>query len=340
MNVILNILITAATILITTFGVVKYAPLEWLGFNVEPQFGATITELQSTDQLSDFPTLYNANLNALNNNKMEMSTTSVDSIVTLNNLTTAGSLSTVGTITSGTWNADAITVPYGGTGSTTLSVNQVLLGNGTNGLKVIGWGESGQFLTSNGAGAAPSWTTSSIDTALDYDWTGDHTWTGNATSSIFGVYNTLYIGTTATSTLQGSTSGTSQLQGYLNILGANGTSTISSNLVVNDTASTTNLVVSGDCDNCATNGYEIVSDTNTNAVGHESSREMSVDCPAGKKVIGGGFYTSAYSDTSGDALEVYRSYPADSNTWKVVWYCRSASDCDLTTTIYAICVND
>ena len=43
-------------------------------------------------------------------------------------------------------------------------------------------GTSGQFLTSNGAGAYPSWTTSSVDQALDYTWTGLHAF-NNATTT-------------------------------------------------------------------------------------------------------------------------------------------------------------
>ena len=50
---------------------------------------------------------------------------------TLNNVTSASSLATVGTITSGTWNADVIGVQYGGTGAATLTSNSLLTGNGT-----------------------------------------------------------------------------------------------------------------------------------------------------------------------------------------------------------------
>jgi hypothetical protein len=50
---------------------------------------------------------------------------------TLNNVTSASSLATVGTITAGTWNADVIGVAYGGTGASTLTSNSLLTGNGT-----------------------------------------------------------------------------------------------------------------------------------------------------------------------------------------------------------------
>ncbi len=52
--------------------------------------------------------------------------------ITNTNLTTGSfsSITGVGTLTSGTWNADTITVPFGGTGVVTLTANGVLFGNG------------------------------------------------------------------------------------------------------------------------------------------------------------------------------------------------------------------
>ena len=60
------------------------------------------------------------------------------------------SLTTLGTIGTGTWQASTIGVAYGGTGSTTLTANNVLLGNGTSALQVVAPGTSGNVLTSNG----------------------------------------------------------------------------------------------------------------------------------------------------------------------------------------------
>lgn len=71
-----------------------------------------------------------------------------------------GNITTVGTVTSGTWNADTITVPYGGTGNTTFTAYSVILGGTTaTGAfqNVAGVGTSGQVLTSTGAGSAPTW---------------------------------------------------------------------------------------------------------------------------------------------------------------------------------------
>lgn len=133
------------------------------------EFGSTITNISSTSVVADFPTLYNTNNSNLNTDKLESGSTA--SALTI----TTG---TIGTLTL----TNPLTVPYGGTASTTLSSNQVLLGNGTSLIKTVaGWGVSGQFLTSGGAGAAPSWTTSSVDLGINYAWTGVHNFAGSAT---------------------------------------------------------------------------------------------------------------------------------------------------------------
>ena len=54
---------------------------------------------------------------------------------TLNNVTSASSLATVGTITSGTWNGTTVGVEYGGTGATSLTSNSLLTGNGTSAIQ-------------------------------------------------------------------------------------------------------------------------------------------------------------------------------------------------------------
>ena len=72
---------------------------------------------------------------------------------TTTNATTT-SLSVTGTVTFDT----ALGVASGGTGSSTLSANQVLLGNGTGNIGVVsGLGSNNDVLTSNGAGSAPTW---------------------------------------------------------------------------------------------------------------------------------------------------------------------------------------
>ena len=55
----------------------------------------------------------------------------------------------IGIVTAGTWNADVITVPYGGTGRSTFANNGILFGNTTSGIRVTAAGTEGQVLQAN-----------------------------------------------------------------------------------------------------------------------------------------------------------------------------------------------
>jgi len=77
-------------------------------------------------------------------------------------VTTLSSLVSVGTLTTGTWNATPVTVPYGGTGLTTITDHGVMLGSGTGAVTPTAAGTSGQPLLSGGAGADPNWGTLTV----------------------------------------------------------------------------------------------------------------------------------------------------------------------------------
>lgn len=64
------------------------------------------------------------------------------------------SLTSTGTITSGTWNGSTITVPFGGTGQTSFTSNSLLIGNGSSALSNIPNGSQYQSLIANASGAA------------------------------------------------------------------------------------------------------------------------------------------------------------------------------------------
>ena len=172
MNVLATIFISILTTLVTAWSAYNYLPVSTLDLLQKPKqenFGTTLTEISGSDQISSFPTIHNSNMTNLNNGKMETSTTSVKGITTL------ASLASIGTITTGVWNGTPVTVPYGGTGSTTLALGLVLTGSTTNAVgTVAGYGTSGQFLTSQGDAKEPQWTTSSINEAGNYTWTGLH----------------------------------------------------------------------------------------------------------------------------------------------------------------------
>lgn len=201
-NIFIVILVTLITLFSTVFYVLNYVPLSALDLLTinDPQFGTTLTDLNSTDTMSDFPTLYNANNDALNAGKVEVSTT------TMFLLTSAPNLTTVGTITSGTWTGTAISVTKGGMGTTSPALYRVLLGNAASGITMATTtGTFGQIFTSNGTGAFPSWKSASFDTTQNYTNTG--AWTFNTygilvtASSTFNAPTTIAASDVSTSPL-------------------------------------------------------------------------------------------------------------------------------------------
>lgn len=107
--------------------VYRFAPLTWLENGpAEPRFGTTVTTIAGTDTLSNSRTTINNNFTALNNGKIENSSTSIAAITTLSNL------ATVGTITSGTWSGSTIAIAKGGTNATSFTTTNAFVGfNGT-----------------------------------------------------------------------------------------------------------------------------------------------------------------------------------------------------------------
>jgi len=76
-----------------------------------------------------------------------------------NAVTALASLVTVGTIGTGVWQGTPVTVPYGGSGASTLTDHGVLLGSGTAAISATSAGTTGQPLLSAGAAADPDWGT-------------------------------------------------------------------------------------------------------------------------------------------------------------------------------------
>lgn len=139
------------------------------------KLGTSLTLLQGSDTIKDGRTIINNALTALNNGKVENTATTFPTLATLSGLTSASLLNTIGTITTGIWHGTIIDVLYGGTGTSTVAANQVVLGNGSSGLKTVASGSVGQLLTLNASGT-PAWGTPSIDQAVAYNWTGAHAW--------------------------------------------------------------------------------------------------------------------------------------------------------------------
>lgn len=94
------------------------------------------------------------------------------------------SITTLGTITTGTWNATAIDVAHGGTGATTFTAySPIFAGTTSTGVcQSISIGTAGQVLTSNGAGALASFQTATNslsyvnETPTTFTMTANHTY--------------------------------------------------------------------------------------------------------------------------------------------------------------------
>ncbi len=79
-------------------------------------------------------------------------------VITTGNL---NSITSTGTITSGTWQGTAIGVGYGGTGLTSYTAGDLLYASGTSTLSKLTAVAAGSCLVSNGVGAAPIWSSCS-----------------------------------------------------------------------------------------------------------------------------------------------------------------------------------
>lgn len=137
--------------------------------------------ISSATIISGFPTIYNDNLAQTVNS----STTSIPQLTVIGTTTPPSA-----------WAGRLIQPTYGGTGSSTLAVNQVLLGGGTTEIRsVSGFGTAGQFLVSQGAGVAPQWATGGFATADNYTVTGQWIF-ANASTSFISASTTGAISTT------------------------------------------------------------------------------------------------------------------------------------------------
>ena len=199
-------LLSLAVVFLGLVGAYNFVPIsafEPLSFN-EPTVGATITTINGSDTLSASRTVINNNFTALNSYKIENSTTSLPLITTLAGLTSATSLSSVGTITTGTWRGTPIQVAYNGTGTTSPTQYLVILGNGSAGLThASSTGTANQVLTSNGAGAYPSWQTYAVDQSASYIWTGTNKFTVASTTILSLEVMAMGTSTNATTTIYG-----------------------------------------------------------------------------------------------------------------------------------------
>ena len=138
------VLATSPTLVTPTLGVASATSINKVTITA-PATGSTLTLADGSTLATSGAFSLTLTTTAATNVTLPTSGTLVNTAVT-----TLSSLVSIGTITSGTWNASVIGVAYGGTGASSLTANNVLLGNGTSALQVVAPGTSGNVLTSNG----------------------------------------------------------------------------------------------------------------------------------------------------------------------------------------------
>jgi len=107
------------------------------------------------------------------------SVTSVDVSGGTTGLTTSGGpVTSAGTVTI----AGTLNVANGGTGATSLTANNVILGNGTSAVQVVAPGSSGNVLTSNGTTWASTTPAAGFSTSANNTFTGTQTFSGTSSA--------------------------------------------------------------------------------------------------------------------------------------------------------------
>ena len=119
---------------------------------------------------------------------------------TLSGKTISGSSNTITNVSLTTGVTGTLPVANGGTGAATLTVNNVLLGNGTSALQVVAPGTNGNVLTSNGTTWASSAPAAQVYPAAGIAVSTGTAWTTSKTSPTGAI-----VGTTDTQTLSGKT---------------------------------------------------------------------------------------------------------------------------------------
>ncbi len=170
-----------------------------------------------------------------------------------------------------------------------------------------------------------------IDLGTAFTVTGLATFS-NATTT---VTNNLNVATTTPTWGFGLNVGTSALFGGGVSVGSASSTIGAGTMVVGNLASTTNLIVSNKCTNCADNGFATSTSSGAGPTTLGNSG-VTATCAAGKHIIGGG---GSDSQTDGE-ISMYNSFPATATTWEADFSCNQGGGCAANTmTAYAICVN-
>ena len=93
-------------------------------------------------------------------------------------------ITTLGTITTGTWNADVLTVSYGGTGASSLTDGGVLFGSGTGAITAMSVLADGAFIVGDGTTDPVAESGNTARTSLGVGTGDSPTWTGATLSGL------------------------------------------------------------------------------------------------------------------------------------------------------------
>jgi hypothetical protein len=176
---------TSPTLVTPTLGVASATTINKVTITA-PATGSTLT-------IANGKTLTASNTLTFNGTDASTVAFGTGGTVAYTNVATLSSLSSIGTVTTGTWNATAIGAVYGGTGLTSYTTGDIIIASATNTLSKLAAVTSGYVLTSNGAGTAPSWQVAS----------------GGGVSTSGGSTITVASGTTVPLTIQNNGTGNS-----------------------------------------------------------------------------------------------------------------------------------
>lgn len=140
---------TSPTLVTPVLGVASATSINKVAITA-PVTGSTLT-------IADGKTLTASNTLTFNGTDASTVAFGTGGTVAYTNVATLSSLSSIGTVTTGTWNATTIGTIYGGTGLTSYTTGDIIYASATNTLAKLAAVTSGYVLTSNGAGTAPSW---------------------------------------------------------------------------------------------------------------------------------------------------------------------------------------
>lgn len=174
-------LLSTILISVIVFTVLVNVPIKYFSYNYwfNRDLGAlSTTDVQTTDNLSDWPTLYNANLAILDSELLELA--DFFSTTTISNITALAGLTTVGTIGTGVWEATDVGVAHGGTGKSAWTQYLIPYADTTTSFSQIPIGTNGQVLTSNGAGSVASFQDGTINQNIAYDFTNNFSISGSS----------------------------------------------------------------------------------------------------------------------------------------------------------------